>query len=51
MKTNKLILTISIIGIFILFFFPSPEENFIAYLGTIVFFAIIIFLLVKFKKK
>jgi len=52
MKLNNLIPIIIIIGIAVLFFFPNPEENFLAYLGTILFFiGIIIFLVLKFRKK
>jgi len=52
MKINNLIPIIIIIGFAILFFFPEPETNFIAYLGTALFFIIlIIFLLIKNKRR
>ena len=43
---GSIISIIIFIGISILFFFPSPEENFLAYLGTAFFFVIIIILLI-----
>jgi len=46
MKNNYLIPVIIIIGMGILFFFPSPESNFIAYIGTALFFIILILLLI-----
>jgi len=52
MKIIYLIPIIIFIGLAILFFFPSPEENFFAYIGTALFFIIVIvFLIIKFKKK
>lgn len=48
MKIN-LVLVTAIIGVIVLFFFPSPEENFITYLGTILLFGLVIFILIKFK--
>ena len=49
---SYIILIIILIGLGILFFFPSPEDNFLAYFGTALFFVIlIIFLIIKYKKK
>ena len=45
MKINNLVAFVIFIGITVLFFFPSPEENFLAYLGVILFFVILIFFL------
>jgi uncharacterized membrane protein YgaE (UPF0421/DUF939 family) len=51
MKLNYLIWIIIVLGIGVLFFFPEPETNFLAYLGTALFFiALTIFLIVKKKK-
>ena len=46
MKLNYLIPIIVIIGLIVLFFFPEPETNFLAYIGTALFFIVIIFLLI-----
>ena len=52
MKSNYLIPIIVVIGLIVLFFFPEPETNFLAYVGTALFFiALIIFLKVWQKKK
>jgi len=52
MKTNTLIPILVILGVAILFFFPSPEENFVWYFLTfLLFIGIIIFLGIKSKKK
>jgi len=51
MKTNNLIPFIILIGVATLFFFPSPEENFLAYLGIMLFFVILIGFLVVKKRK
>jgi len=52
MKLNFLIPIAIIAGIIILFFFPSPEDNFLAYVGTALFFVIVIvFLIIKTKSK
>jgi len=52
MKPNYLIPIIIIIGFTALFFFPEPETNFIAYVGTALFFiALTIFLKVWQKRK
>lgn len=52
MKTQTLILIVILIGIIILFFFPEPETNFLAYMGTALFFvALVIFLSIKSNKK
>jgi len=40
MKSNYLTLSIIIIGLLILFFFPEPETNFFAYVGTAFIFII-----------
>jgi hypothetical protein len=54
MKNNYLIAFIIFIGLAVLFFFPSPQSNFLAYLGTAIFFIIIIIIIFnwdKIKKK
>jgi len=40
-----------IIGAITLFLFPEPESNFLAYLGTALFFVIIIIKLFRIKSK
>jgi hypothetical protein len=41
-----------IIGIMVLFFFPEPETNFLAYSLTALFFIIVtVLLIIKFKRK
>jgi len=35
-QKSTIITTIGIIGLIAMFFFPSPEENFIYYLGLII---------------
>lgn len=51
MKINYLIFIVITLGIITLFFFPSPEDNFLAYLGVAFFFVIVIFLIIKFQVK
>jgi len=52
MKTQILIPIVILIGLVVLFFFPEPETNFIAYFGTALSFIIItIFLIIKSKIK
>jgi len=52
MKLNYLILIIVIVGLIVLFFFPEPETNFFAYIGTALFFIVLtIFLIVWQKRK
>jgi len=41
MKINYLTTVIALVGITILFFFPEPETNFLAYIGTALFFIIL----------
>ncbi|MFH2028543.1 MAG: hypothetical protein ABIJ08_05365 [Nanoarchaeota archaeon] len=51
MKTNHLIPIIAFVGLAVLFFFPEPESNFPAYIGTAFFFIILItFLIIKQRK-
>ena len=51
-NTNNLIPIVLIIGVIVLFFFPSPQSNFIAYITTaLIFIVLIVFLLVKSKSK
>jgi len=47
-QKENIAITIGIIGLIAMFFFPSPEENFIYYLGLIV---LIIGLIVYVLKK
>jgi len=52
MKNKYLITIVIIIGVVTLFFFPEPESNFFAYLGTALFFImLIVFLLVWHRRK
>jgi membrane protein YdbS with pleckstrin-like domain len=52
MKINYLIPIVIIIGLVTLFFFPEPETNFIAYVGTALFFIILtIFLIFWHRRK
>jgi hypothetical protein len=51
MKIIYLIPIVIIIGIVTLFFFPEPETNFLAYLGTALFFIILIIFLIIWNKK
>jgi len=52
MKINYLIPIVIIIGLITLFFFPEPETNFFAYVGTALFFIIVvIFLIIKSRRK
>ena len=52
MKNKYLIPIVIIIGVVTLFFFPEPESNFFAYLGTALFFImLIVFLLVWYRRK
>ena len=52
MKPNYLIPVILAIGLIVLFLFPEPQTNFLAYIGTALFFVIIIVLLaIKSRKK
>ena len=45
-KRNRYLIPIVIIlGLMALFFFPSPEENFLAYMGTALFFVIVVLFL------
>ena len=52
MKTNYIIPLIIILGVLVLFLFPNPEDNIIAYFGVmILLIAIVIFLLIRFGSK
>jgi hypothetical protein len=52
MKNNYLIPGVILIGVLVLFFFPEPENNFLAYIGTALCFIILtILLIIKQKKK
>jgi len=52
MKINYLIPIVILIGIGVLFFFPEPETNFLLYLGTALFFIIVVvFLINKSRRK
>lgn len=50
MKMN-LIALIILLGITSLFFFPNPEENFLLYIGTALFFVVLTILLIIKNKK
>ena len=51
MKFNYLTHSIILIGLAALFFFPEPETNFLAYIGTALFFIILTIFSVIWKKK
>ena len=52
MKFNYLTPMIVFIGIAVLFFFPEPETNFLAYIGTaLIFIMLIIFSIIWEKRK
>lgn len=51
MKVNYLIPVVVIIGVVTLFFFPEPETNFLAYLGTALFFIILVVFLLIWQKR
>jgi len=51
MKFNYLISLIIFLGITILFFFPEPETNFLAYVGTALFFIVLTIFLIFWKKR
>jgi hypothetical protein len=51
MKVNYLIPVVIIIGVVTLFFFPEPESNFLAYLGTALFFIILTMVLIIFNRR
>ncbi len=52
MKPVYLILSVVILGLAVLFFFPEPETNYLAYVGTASFFlAVVIFLLIRGRRK
>jgi hypothetical protein len=51
MKINPLISIVVVIGVVTLFFFPEPESNFFAYLGTALFFWGLIVVLVNWRKR
>jgi len=48
---NYLIPTTIILALIVLFFFPEPETNFIAYVGTALFFIILTVFLFVWKNK
>jgi len=51
MKFNYLIPLVIIIGITVLFLFPEPETNFLAYIGTALVFMILTIFLIIWQKK
>jgi len=52
MKFNHLTSLIILIGIAVLFFFPEPETNFLAYIGTaLIFIMLTIFSIIWEKRK
>ncbi len=48
---GQLILIVILIGIVTLLFFPEPESNFLAYLGTAAFFVMVIVALAVYGRK
>ncbi len=51
MKVDYLIPIVVIFGLTVLFFFPEPESNFFAYLGTALFFIILTIFLVRLQRR
>jgi membrane protein DedA with SNARE-associated domain len=51
MKSNYLTSLTILIGIAVLFFFPEPETNFLAYLGTALIFITLTIFLIIWKKR
>ena len=51
MKKENLAIFIGILGLIGMFFFPSPEENFIFYIGFIIFIVGLIVWVLKIKTK
>ncbi|MBN1502091.1 hypothetical protein JW930_00980 [Candidatus Woesearchaeota archaeon] len=51
MKYTYLPIFVIILGLLVLFFFPEPETNFFAYLGTALFFIFLTIFLVIWQKK
>lgn len=45
------ILVVGIVGLFVLFFFPEPETNFLAYAGTFIAFVLVLLALFFWKRK
>lgn len=51
MRPINFIPFIIVIGLIVLFFFPEPETNFLAYLGTALFFIMLVILLIILEKR
>jgi hypothetical protein len=51
MKLQYVSPAVVIIGLAVLFFFPEPETNFLAYVGTALFFIAVIIALIVWQKK
>ncbi len=52
MKISYLIPLVIFVGVLVLFFFPSPEDNFLKYIITALFFiTLLIFLILKSRRK
>ncbi len=51
MRTYYFIPIVIIVGLATLFFFPEPESNFLAYLGTGAFFVLVVAALAWFGRK
>lgn len=49
MKPKTLAVIIGIVGLIVMFFFPSPEENFLYYVGFVAVIAIAIVAVLKSK--
>jgi len=51
MKISSLIPIVILIGLVVLFFFPEPETNFLAYVATALFFILlVVFLIIRSRK-
>ena len=51
MEFNYQIPIVVIVGLAVLFFFPEPESNFLAYMGTALFFIALIVVLIIWKRR
>jgi hypothetical protein len=51
MKAINFVPIVILIGLAVLFFFPEPETNFLAYVATaLLFIALVVFLIIRSRK-
>jgi len=51
MKAINFVPIVILIGLAVLFFFPEPETNFLAYVATaLIFIALVVFLIIRSRK-